>query len=249
MPTPLPVIEIIRDTFQFVWDKRTRMLRALLIPAVLMLVAEQAFTFANDDPLKWAQVIIVMAIYILFAITCHRLALMGDQGVPDYGLRTWTQREWRYLGWSIVLISIWVFLFFVVNSLLVSIVTRLMKAGVEIETIQPFEPFVWLACTPILYLFSRFSVLYPAISLDQSVSAVSAWRLTAHNGWRVAMAVCLLPWVLFFLLSYLLRENATHVEIIIHKLLELILLAVEIVALSFSYKHLTKQVTLPASGH
>ena len=61
------------------------------------------------------------------------------------------------------------------------------------------------------------------------------------------MAVCLLPWVLFFLLSYLLRENATYIEIIIHKLLELILLAVEIVALSFSYKHLTKQVTLPAS--
>jgi len=247
VPSPLPVVEVIRDTFQFVWDKRARMLRALLIPAVLMLVAEQAFTFANDDPLKWAQVFIITAIYVLFAITCHRLALMGDQGVPDYGLRTWTQREWRYLGWAIVLITIGVFFFFVINSLVVSIVTRLIKAGVKIETIQPFESFVLLACTPILYLFSRFSVLYPAISLDQSVSAASAWRLTAHNGWRMAMVVCLLPWVLSFLLSYLLRENATHVETIIHKLLGLILLAVGIVALSFSYKYLTKQVTPPAA--
>jgi len=247
IPVPLPVIKTIRNAFQFVWDKRARMLRALAIPAVLILVAELAFTFANDDPLKWVQAFILIAIYTLFAITCHRLALIGDEGVPDYGLLTWTQREWRYLGWSLVIMIIWALFFFVINSVVVSIVTRLVQAGVKMETIQPFEPFVLLACTPILYLFARFSVLYPAISLDQPVTAKGAWRLTAHNGWRMVIVVCLLPLLLYFLLGLLLRENATHVETFIHNLLGLILLSVEVVALSFSYQHLAGQNTPPST--
>jgi hypothetical protein len=49
MPTPLPVIGIIRDAVQFVWDKRARMLRALAVLMVILLVVEHAVTLANDN--------------------------------------------------------------------------------------------------------------------------------------------------------------------------------------------------------
>jgi hypothetical protein len=237
---PLPVIRIICDAFLFVWDKRVRMLRALAIPVALLFVVGHTFTFADDDPWKWAQMFVQTALYILFAITCHRLALIGDEGVPNYGLRTWTPREWRYLGWSVVIMMIWMLYFFVISSMIASKLISEVEAGTRVESVESFGPLVWLAGVPILYIFTRLSVLYPAIALDQQPTAQWVWRLTADNGWRLTIVVGLLPWVLYFLAGLLLRENATLVENIIVELIGFILLAVEVVALSFSYKHLAK---------
>ena len=75
-----------------------------------------------------------------------------------------------------------------------------------------------------------------------------AWNLSKNNGWRLTFVIGLLPWVSYFLVGFLLRENATWVEEFIVLLISFIFLAVEIVALSFSYKHLTKPIAPPASG-
>jgi hypothetical protein len=240
MPTPLPVIRIIGDAFHFVWDKRVRLLFALAVPVVLLLVVDHAVTLENNDPLKFVQAFIQMAIYILFAITCHRIALLGDEAVPNYGLRTWTAREWRYLGWSVIILVVWLLFSFVVNSFYVSMVVSRVEAGARPETYQSYKYWLTPFYIPVLYILSRLSVLCPAIALDQKVDAQWVWRLTAHNGWRLTLVVSLLPWVLYFVLNLLLRENATLVESIIVKLLGFVLLAVEVVALSFSYKHLAQ---------
>jgi hypothetical protein len=240
IPAPLPVIRIIRDAFQFVWDRRTRLLYALAVPVALLLVVDHAFTLANNNPLKFVQAFFQMAIYILFAITCHRVALIGDEGVPNYGLRTWTRRESRYLGWSVIIFVVWMLFSFVINSFYVSMIVSKVEAGASAETYQSYKYWLIPFYIPILYILSRLSVLCPAIALDQKVDAQWVWRLTAHNGWRLTVVVSLLPWVLYFVLNLLLRENATFVESIILQLLGFILLAVEVVALSFSYQYLAK---------
>jgi hypothetical protein len=240
IPAPLPVIRIIRDAFLFVWDKRVRMLYALAVPVALLLVVDHAFTLANNDPLKFVQAFIQMAIYILFAITCHRVALIGDEGVPHYGLRTWTLGESRYLGWSVIILVVWLLFSFVINSFYVSMIVSKVEAGASAETYQSYKYWLTPFYIPILYILARLSVLWPAIALDEQVSAQWAWRLTENNGWRLTAVVSLLPWVLYFVVNLLLRENATLVESIIVKLLGFVLLAVEVVALSFSYKHLAQ---------
>jgi hypothetical protein len=237
---PLPVIRIIRDAFLFVWDRRTRLLYALAVPVALLLVVDHTFTFANDNPLKFLQAFFQMAIYILFAITCHRVALIGDEGVPSFGLRRWTLREWRYLGWSVIILVVWLLFSFVVNSFYVSMIVSKVEAGASAETYQSYKYWLTPFYIPIFYILARLSVLWPAIALDEQVGAQWAWRLTVHNGWRLTVVVSLLPWVLYFAVNLLLRENATLVESIILKLLGFTLLAVEVVALSFSYKHLAK---------
>jgi len=128
-PTPLPVIAIIGGAFQFVWDKRTRFLYALTFPVMLLLTLEHAVTFDDNDPWKFVQVFFNLAVCILFAITCHRLVLLGDGGVPDFGLKSWTLREWRYLGWAIVILAIWLLVSFVVNSFIVSAFVKEVEAG------------------------------------------------------------------------------------------------------------------------
>lgn len=239
-PTPLPVFSIVRAAFQFVWDKKARLLRALAVPVVLMFVADHAFTFAKDDFMQLIPHFFQTLIFILFAITCHRLALLGDQDVPDYGMLTWTKREWQYLGWVLVIMVICMLISFVTTSLIASSIIKNVEAGARVESFQFTRSLFYLAFIPVMYILCRLSVLYPAIALDQEVSARWAWQLTAHNGWRMTLIVGLLPWVLYIPINLLLRENATLVENTIAELLGFVLLAVEVIALSFSYQHLAQ---------
>lgn len=248
IPAPLPVIRIIRDAFRFVWGRKFRMVRALLIPAVavsLLKYSPYLMQWISSDPrfyghalFGWLSFLLQTAIYALCAITCHRLALIGDSAVPDYGLRTWTKREWRYLGWALVILIIWMLYSFVINSILISIIIRVVEAGAEAESFQTTGYWIAPLYIPLLYILSRLSVLYPAIAVDRQVNAQWAWQLTVDNGWRLTVVVGLLPWVLYFLVSFLLRNNATWVEQILFILIGFVLFAVEVVALSFSYKHL-----------
>ena len=185
------------------------MARALFIPAVAALILIYVpqfinwlalsvdFLFRFQILLGWLSFLIQMLPYILFAITCHRLALIGDDSVPTYGLLTWTQRETRYLGWLIVITLICMLISYVINSFFVSQMVRELEAGASPESLQSSWRFTYLAYIPILYVFSRLSVLYPAIALDQQVNAQWAWRATARNGWRLTLIVGVLPWVLF----------------------------------------------------
>lgn len=226
------------------------MVRALLVPAVALFILKFSPELANwisSDPgfygralIGWFSFLITTALYALFAITCHRLALIGNPGVPDHGLLTWTKREWQYLGWAFIIMIVWMLYSFVINSFYISIIIEDVEAGASVESFQSTKDWLNLLYIPLAYFFCRLSVLYPAIAVDQPVTAQWAWRLTAHNGWRMALVVGLLPFVLYFLLNLLLRENATFVEILFLSIIEFFVFAVQFVALSFSYKHLTE---------
>lgn len=248
MPTPLPVIQVLRETLQFVWDKKVRLLRALIVPMTALLVLENAFTLSNDNPWRIVQGVLLLAVYAAFAISCHRLALLGDNGVPAYGFLKWTKREWQYLGWLLVIMIIFMLYSFVINSLFVSIIIRDVEAGATVESFQSIRMGLSLLYIPLLYMITRLSVLYPAIAVDEHANSQWAWRTTAHNGWRLALVVWILPGILYYLLNALLRENATLAEYAVFRLAGFVLLAVEMIALSFSYKHLEQNETDPVAS-
>jgi len=247
-PAPLPVFRIIGDAIQFVWDKKFRMFQALLIPAAALLILKHTTPLTHSissDPgfsghalFGWLSFLIQAALYGLFAITCHRLALIGDHSVPDYGLKIWTPRESRYLGWFFVVLIVWLLFSFVVNSIYVSAIIKDVEAGASVESFESTRRWLNLLYIPLVYILCRLSVLYPAIAVDQPVTAQWAWRFTAHNGLRLGVIVGILPGVLYYFMSFLTRDTATFAESAILTLIGFILMAVEIVALSFSYKHL-----------
>lgn len=223
------------------------MLYALAVPLALMIVLDKLLSLSNLEQLKWPIEIISMAIYVLFAITCHRLVLIGDQSVPKYGLLKWTQRETQFFGWCLVLMLAFIvpwliFFMFFFNSFL------LAPAMGLVESDSGRIMIVSLSFLPSLYIVSRLGVLYPATAVERPADMKWAWNLSKNNGWRLTFVIGLLPWVSYFLVGFLLRENATWVEEFIVLLISFIFLAVEIVALSFSYKHLTKPIAPPASG-
>lgn len=240
------------------------MIRALLIPVTVLFAIEISPSFINPEifleyissitiyVLVSVTSIIKYAVYVLFAITCHRLVLIGNTGVPENGMLTWTRREWWFLAYIILLPLVY----------LLSMALNLMAHGllkefeVQIGNFQIIFAngdgillLILFSALPSVYIFSRLSLLFPATAIDRDVDVDWAWKISKKNGWRLAVIIVLLPLVFGLLQGlhvFFLRGNATWVEDIIFVLLRLILLAVEIVALSLSYKHLTENEVIEA---
>jgi len=270
IPAPLPVIGIIRDAFQYVWDKRTRLLRALAVVMIALVVLEVILYFVSGDSAspnttqnrltrpEMVLALIALPIYILFAITCHRLALVGDSGVAAYGNLGWGKRELRFLGWCVM-----VSLAYALLIMLLPITFQIMQFNRALQDSGQFpsdladsfwyKNVMYVLFLPSIYLIARFSPVFPATAVDRQVNMKWAWNLTKKNGLRLTVVVGILPWVFTYFQGLLLRENATLAEELTIALIGLIFLAVEVVALSFSYKHLTetegKPIAPPASGH
>jgi membrane-anchored glycerophosphoryl diester phosphodiesterase (GDPDase) len=110
----------------------------------------------------------------------------------------------------------------------------------EIETgrvgKEKFEWFISFAYIPALYLVGRISLVFPSIAIDHNKSMRWSWQVTKGNGLRMFIIVGALPWLLSILLGLLWRENATLVEQAILGVVMYILMAIEIFALSLTYK-------------
>lgn len=265
MPTPLPVLKIIPEAFVFLWNKKTRFLTAMCSPAIILFciiilgvlfvffltkVGSFEFPFFIGLIIFLISTIIVSAPYVLFAIICHRLVLIGNEGVPKFGLRTWARREWWFLAYVILLPLVYLLTTAVLSPLIIGLSKEFQinfktyqTVFGEIDVSQGLNYLILITAT---YFFSRLCLLLPATAVDRDVDVDWAWQISKGNGWRLMIVVGVLPWVFSYLKDFLIREDATIVEILFFILISFILLAVEIVALSLSYKHLTENEVIEA---
>lgn len=241
------------------------MIRALSIPITLLFVIEMYPYLLLTLDIDYANIpvflfysfsigvlIITYAARILFAITCHRLVLIGDTGVPEYGMLSWSRREWWFLAYAMFLPAVYylsVGLFLMAKGLL-------MEFDINIESLQILFMkgdgvifLMFFVALPSVYIFSRLSLLFPATAVDRDVDVDWAWNFSKKSGWRLAVIIVLLP--LFFALLEVLQlslwgKELNWVKGIIDALLSLTLLAIQIVALSLSYKHLTDNQVVEA---
>jgi isoprenylcysteine carboxyl methyltransferase (ICMT) family protein YpbQ len=141
----LPVAKIILEAFLIPWKRRYRFVSALLVPTAMMLfisvatywivstlfnptsasaaISEDQLLFVNSNPAGFTLLVFVLlitstAVYTLYAITVHRLMLLGDNSVPRYGLFKWSWRETRFIIWAIAVSLICGFVFIILFMLL-----------------------------------------------------------------------------------------------------------------------------------
>ena len=84
-------------------------------------------------------------------------------------------------------------------------------------------------------------MVFPATALDRRADWRWAWQLTRNNGWRLFVVVAILPWAISQLLALLYRAEATVIETILLSVTGIALFAVEIAAISLSYRELTRE--------
>jgi hypothetical protein len=95
----------------------------------------------------------------------------------------------------------------------------------------------------LLYPLARVCVLFPATAVDRDPlpNLRWAWDLTRANGWRLVVIVGFLPWLFAELVDLAYRSNASRLEWLLLSVLAIAFLAVEIAAVSISYRELTKK--------
>jgi len=234
-PARIPVISIIRNSFAIPWSKRATMLRALLPISLIMIALRMGDSVILAElgfVAEFVTRILYWMVITVFAVTCHRLILLGDDSVPKYGLRKWSKRESSFVGWSLLGYGGWTLI-----TLLV-IIFSVGFTGSLGSLPQAWGGYaLYFIAVPGAYVFARFSVLLPATAVDEQRDLTWAWKTTEGNGWRLFLVVGILPFALSYGPDYL-PGRLSVVDFVIQAV-GLILYVVEVAALSLSYQHLT----------
>lgn len=227
--TKLPA-SIIKEAFRIPWEKRNDLFRVLICPIVLLTCISFAIgTFYKSIGLPFVIVLRLIdgIIFTIYAVTIHRIILLGNSSVTHFGIYTWTMRETRFLGWYIA-IHIWLFIITLPNTLM--------------EYYGITEDFVLIIIKLTLfvagfYVFSRLSILLPATAVDKRYDTAWAWDITNDNGANLIIVLSI-PGALYAPF-YILTGYNVYLDFICY-FFQYVVMAIGIVALSLSYNFLIK---------
>lgn len=205
----LPVIQTVSATYRFVFENLRWFVRAALVPYVIstLLFALQVQIPAEESP-GLALLLIALGLipYTLFAVSWHRLALLGPAAAVPPIVPPWRPRHSRFLGFFILVTLIG---YFVVLPLAILVGGLALASAKEVPTLVLvlLVPSVTIA---MFYLTLRLSFVFPAISVDERYGLAESWRHTAGQGLRLlgAMMLAVLPIALTIAALFLIFAGA-----------------------------------------
>jgi hypothetical protein len=240
MPAPLDVTKVVFGAFAVPWMNRAAFARGLAVPFAFLALLGVVEALAAEDlpqPAMWGMVVLHGLVFVLFAVTCHRLVLLDPLVVAQTPMPRWTRRETRFLLKALAMWTVCLGVGFALMSLFVFAAFPLVKK-LESEWIAAIVMPIFLL--PMFYLVARFSLVLPATALDRKVGLGWAWGLSEGNSWRLFLVIGILPWVISapsYLIDYTDPGVAATVAVTI---VGAVLLVVEIAALSLAFRELTK---------
>ena len=237
-PPPLPLAEILRESFRMPWARRADFARALAVPALAIVVLQVGWSIAEEMPsvVLWAGRAAYFGLWVLFAVTCHRVVLLNLHGdelawVPGWGRRETIFVVAALLAWATAIVA----------SLAVFLVIALILRNISSDVSEAASmPITMILST---YVFARVAPVLPAAAIDAPVNLPKMWGVTRGNGWRLLVIVGALPWAFSYGVRFLGSDEAGVASVVAVTALTTLLLIVEICALSLSYRRLT-----PPSG-
>ena len=223
----LPVWATIREAVQAIAKEWKALLQAIAVP-VLVLAAGSVASQRNPEYLEAVlpnpflqdilPALLSIVLLTLIAVSCHRLIILGADSLPNAWGLFWSWRETRFLGW---MYGIWII------AMIPLVLLVLLIQALPLFTATPDEWLLLGILFPLaLYVFARFSLVFPATAIGQRPTLKASWRLTRSNGWgpwRLSrsngwgLAVLLSPAVLSTLYA-LLNESLVPPEIALHVL-------------------------------
>ena len=235
--------EVVVAAFRTLRVRWFEFLRALAVPAMGLSLIEYLTSY--DVTTTWKFVLpqlVALLLYVLFAVTCHRLVLKRSGDVPAYGQLMWAWRETWFATWLVGIT--------ILAVLAVAPIYTIMISWVGTDP-DPEHPLMWLfyvVLLPFYFLLARLSLVLPAVAVDERPNLPWAWRLGRGNSLPLFILVGILPWLSTLALASLHRDNASIPESVMLNLVGLAVLAFEIVLLSFAYRVLTGG-SLAVRGH
>ena len=219
---------IIWGAFGYVYVLGTVFIKALLIPIAALIILDIIFAGQSERKSTGALVGLSVFIHTIIAITTHRIILLGPNSIPEWGIYIPRKREFYF---AIHLIGLGVFMIPV--SLTIILLSLFMPTSTT-----TFVAALVIYLLAFSYIAARFSLVFPAIATDQSLSFSDSWKATRSHQLSMIMVVAIFPIIVSIpeqLLYYL-----PYMEIIA-SLLAAITTILTIAALSVAFQVITEK--------
>ena len=238
MENQLNVGKVFLGAFAIPWWNRQVFLQTLIIPLILLVTLNLSWYVARENVsefVNWLLYAIYGILFTVFAVTCHRLVIRDDRSSVLQIVKNKIRPEPRFLIWMIVVslssATVW--------AALSALEFNFLFSSAEPEnTLLSWTLFA--TKIPSFYLFARFCLVFPATAIGRKVNLNWSFQLTKGNGWRLALVVFALPWIISQIINLLYQVNPSMLETVALQFIGWILVIVEVSALSLAYIELTK---------
>jgi len=216
---------IINNSFNSVFEKKDALSKALLIPLVLFIVLDVLLKNSSSGFVYFVIMLVTFALSVTVAITTHRILLIDNYPVPKWGFYKFSSREWS----------------FVFNSFLLGLIIVIPSI------IFSFIPYIgiYLVLVYCLVIFSRLSLVFPSISIDEDMDFSDAWRISKDYKLLMILMVVVMPifvsavvgLVYGIVINYLAKVVSIHF-LLLNSVLNIVITVFVISFLSATYKYL-----------
>lgn len=235
--TPLLAAAILKDAVLALGRNWRPLGLALIVPVLgLAVVRQVSISFGASQAALWLLLAPQLFFYVLFAMSCHRIVLLGKTALPNrFGLY-WSMRELRFTGWLLVLFAL-------TAAIWVSISQAVLAAGYTVTT-----P-IWFGIYFLtVWLEARIGMVFPATAVGQPADLARSWRMTRGSGLAIAIPLfvaIIAGDLLISLLDAVLMQPEFPILAFVNDLVTIPLIALGVAILSVSYRHLASRGSEP----
>jgi hypothetical protein len=210
--------KVVAGAFFYVGKYRQVLIKALAIPFVVYLAIDASTLLDLPLALSWLLAILGVGVQTIFAITTHRVVLLGSNSVSTWGITSWSNRETSFVLHIIGLV--------------------LLMIPLAILGLIPVLGGI-IALVIICWVSGRLSLVFPGIAVDKGVSFRLSWELTEQYQMLMFLVVVIFP-VLLAIPAILL--NFLPYTFLLTSLLSTFVVVFEVAALSMAYQLITNDV-------
>jgi hypothetical protein len=231
----LSILRVVIDALGEIRTKWRGLFKALILPA-LAITSVEAIQGIAPIRFPWPLVFWILSapFYVLFAVVCHRVVILGESSLPSSIGIFWSKRETRFLGWTVVLIIVsWGL------ALALGVVAYVLPDSV-FGMSMPLLPYVIIGVI-LYYFYVRLSLVFPATAVDRNTSLAGAMFLSDGNGLRImaAVAISIIPFAaLAYVVSELVGDPSGVAYFIVWELAAYALMTTTICVISVVYRSL-----------
>jgi hypothetical protein len=227
---------IILNSLKTAWRIKKIFFNVITLPTLILLVYYAlVFNYAKNIGIPLMLVLMgILGIGLSWlAVVCHRLILVSDfTAYNSFDFRMGVRAAKFLVMIFQVCIVVWLVEGVVFMSMLFMFNKYLPSNGLEDINywIKSFSQVIGG------YALARLSLVFPATAIDKKVNLKWSWVVTRGNGLNMFAIVGLFPAFFDFIITSLWRENATDVENVLLSIISFFVIAIEVFALSLTYR-------------
>lgn len=224
------------NSLKMAWRNKKVFFNTISLPSLLLVLCYAlGLEYAKNS--GFPVIIIIMGTLGIglswLIIICHRLVLVS-------GFNVYKELDFRMAVRSInLLVMIFqVFLvMWIIEAVVMIFILYILHSYFESNEIKDIIYWIKSFSQALsVYALGRLSLVFPAIAVDKKASLKWSWIITRGNGWNMFVIVGLFPLCFFVMINFLWRENATVIENAILLIASFLVYAIEIFALSLTYR-------------